>query len=67
MMPQEEGREIGLAAIKETGDEEGEAGCHAEKDHQENGGEGCGEIAGEFATENEQDCFHEVRLRPVPG
>src|ERR1041385_408781 len=64
-MEQEEGLQIGLAAVEEIAEIEGERPGHGEEDDQEHIGHRRGEIAGQLTLEDVGDIAHGRQLRPI--
>src|SRR5208282_2088875 len=64
-MPEEEARQIGLAAIEEAAHEEGEAGGEGEKYDQEYRRDRGREVGGEFPPEHEQGRAHDQFSAPL--
>src|SRR5215469_4427100 len=54
----EERIEVGLAAIEEAAEVEGQRALQHKEDDDEYRGDGCGEIAGEFAAGDDEDVAH---------
>ena len=66
-MKGEEGLQIGLAALEEIADEEGQHPRHHEKDDDEHIGERRREIAGQLAAEDGQDVAHRCQAAAATG
>src|SRR6185369_453044 len=59
-MEAEEGLQIGLAAVEEIAEIEGEGAGQRQEDDEEDIGDGCREIAAELAAHDEQDVAHQA-------
>src|SRR3984893_17177169 len=66
-MKRKKGLQVGLPALQEIAEEEGQHPRHDEKDHDEHIGERGGEIAGELAAKDGQDVAHSRQAAAATG
>src|SRR6266566_313126 len=66
-MKVEKGLQVGLPALEEIAEEEGQHPCQNEKDDDEHIGERGGKIAGELAAKDGQDVAHQSQAATGTG